>query len=68
MIYTTLDSDEKIITQCKRWENVPSIAVDFEGEYISIVATANCYYTSGRSEKRMRIKIHRKDINTVCFK
>ena len=33
MIYTTLDSDEKIITQCKRWENIPSIAVDFEGEY-----------------------------------
>ena len=26
MIYTTLDSDEKIITQCKRWENIPSIA------------------------------------------
>lgn len=33
MIYTTLDSDEKIIYQCKRWESVPSIAVDFEGEY-----------------------------------
>lgn len=33
MIYTTLDSDEKIIAQCKRWENGPSLAVDFEGEY-----------------------------------
>ena len=33
MIYTTLDNDEKIISQCKRWEEVPSIAVDFEGEY-----------------------------------
>ena len=68
MIYTKLDSDEKIITQCKRWENVPSIAVDFEGEYISIVATVNWYDTSGHSGKQMRIKIHRKDINTVYFK
>ena len=34
----------------------------------AIVATVNCYYTSGRSEKQMRIKIHRKDINTVYFK
>ena len=42
--------------------------LDFEGEYISIVATVNWYDTSGRSEKQMRIKIHRKDINTVYFK
>ena len=42
--------------------------LDFEGEYISIVATVNCYDTSGRREKQMRIKIHRKDINTVYFK
>ena len=68
MIYTTLDSDEKIITQCKRWENVPSIAVDFEGEYISIVSDLDWYYASGCKEKQMRIKIHRKDINTVYFK
>lgn len=33
MIYTTLDSDEKIIAQCKRWESFKSLAVDFEGEY-----------------------------------
>ena len=42
--------------------------LDFEGEYISIVATVNSYYTSGRSEKQMKIKIHRKYINTVYFK
>lgn len=40
----------------------------FEGEYISIIATVNWYYISGRSEKQMRIKIHRKYINTVYFK
>lgn len=33
MIYTTLDSDEKIINQCIRWQDAPSLAVDFEGEY-----------------------------------
>ena len=33
MIYTTLDSDEKIINQCIRWQDTPSLAVDFEGEY-----------------------------------
>ena len=33
MIYTTLDSDEKIIAQAKRWEKYPSLAVDFEGEF-----------------------------------
>ena len=42
--------------------------LDFEGEYISIVATVNWYDTSGHSGKQMRIKIHRKDINTVYFK
>ena len=42
--------------------------LDFEGEYISIVATVNCFYTPGRSNKQMRIKIHRKYINTVYFK
>lgn len=40
----------------------------FEGEYISIVATVQWFYTPGRGEKQMRIKIHRKDINTVYFK
>lgn len=33
MIYTTLDSDEKIFQAVKRWESFPSIAVDFEGEF-----------------------------------
>lgn len=42
--------------------------LEFEGEYISIVATVNWFYTPGRSEKQMRIKIHRKYINTVYFK
>lgn len=42
--------------------------LDFEGEYISIVATVNWYDTSGHRGKQMRIKIHRKDINTVYFK
>lgn len=40
----------------------------FEGDYISIVATVNWHYTPGRSKKQMRIKIHRKYINTVFFK
>lgn len=40
----------------------------FEGDYISIVATVNWRYTPGRSDKQMRIKIHRKYINTVYFK
>jgi hypothetical protein len=40
----------------------------FEGEYISIVTTVNWFYTAGRGEKQMRIKIHRKYINTVFFK
>ena len=40
----------------------------FEGDYISIVATVNWFYTPGRGEKQMRIKIHRKYINTVYFK
>lgn len=40
----------------------------FEGEYISIIATVICFYTTGRSEKQMKIKIHRKYINTVYFK
>ena len=42
--------------------------LEFEGEYISIVATVNWFYTPGRSEKQMRIKIHRKYIKTVYFK
>lgn len=42
--------------------------LDFEGEYISIIATVNWHYTPRRSEKQMRIKIHRNDINTVYFK
>ena len=42
--------------------------LDFEGEYISIVATVNWHYTAGRSSRQMRIKIHRKYINTVYFK
>lgn len=42
--------------------------LDFEGEYISIVATVNWHYTVGRSEQQMRIKIHRKYIKTVYFK
>ncbi|MBQ0071491.1 MAG: HRDC domain-containing protein [Spirochaetales bacterium] len=33
MIYTTLDTDEKIIQQCRKWEDFPRIAVDFEGEF-----------------------------------
>lgn len=42
----------------------------FEGEYISIVTNVLWNYTdkNGYGEKRMRIKIHRKDINTVYFK
>lgn len=40
----------------------------FEGEYISIVATVCWFYTPGYGEKQMRIKIHRKYINTVYFK
>jgi hypothetical protein len=42
--------------------------LDFDGDYISIVATVNWHYTVGRSEKQMRIKIHRKYIKTVYFK
>jgi hypothetical protein len=42
--------------------------LEFEGEYISIVATVNLYYTPARAKKQMRIKIHRKYINTVYFK
>ena len=42
--------------------------LEFEGEYISIVTTVNWFYTAGCSEKQMRIKIHRKYINTVYFK
>lgn len=41
--------------------------LEFEGEYISIVATVN-WFTPERGEKQMRIKIHRKYINTVYFK
>lgn len=33
MIYTTLDTDQKIIQQCARWKSFPAIAVDFEGEF-----------------------------------
>lgn len=42
--------------------------LDFEGEYISIVSNIDWYYALGCKEKQMRIKIHRKDINTVYFK
>lgn len=42
--------------------------LEFEDEYISIVASVNLYYTPARSKKQMRIKIHRKYINTVYFK
>ena len=42
--------------------------LDFDGDYISIVTTVNWHYTVGRSEKQMRIKIHRKYIKTVYFK
>jgi hypothetical protein len=42
--------------------------LDFDGDYILIVATVNWHYTVGRSEKQMRIKIHRKYIKTVYFK
>ena len=42
--------------------------LDFEGEYISIVSNLDWYYALGYKEKQMRIKIHRKDINTVYFK
>ncbi len=48
--------------------NLKVKTLKFEGEYISIVATVNWYYTPIRGQKRMRIKIHRKYINTVCFK
>ena len=44
--------------------------LDFEGEYISIVANMNWFYIDkpGHGEATKRIKIHRKDINTVYFK
>lgn len=42
--------------------------LEFEGEYISIVGTVTWYDTSGYGEKQMRIKIHRKYINTVHFR
>lgn len=42
--------------------------LDFDGDYISIVATVNQHYTVGRSEKQMIIKIHRNYIKTVYFK
>lgn len=44
--------------------------LEFEGEYISIVANIHWYYTDKNShgEEMRRIKIHRKDINTVHFK
>lgn len=44
--------------------------LEFEGEYISIVANVHWYYTdkNGHGEEMRRIKIHRKYINTVYFK
>lgn len=44
--------------------------LDFEGEYILIVANVNWHYIdkNGHGEAIKRIKIHRKDINTVYFK
>lgn len=48
--------------------NMKVKTLDFEGEYISIVATCEWFYASEHREKQMRIKIHRKYINTVYFK
>ena len=50
--------------------NLQLNTLDFEGEYISIVANMNWFYIdkSGHGEATKRIKIHRKDINTVYFK
>jgi hypothetical protein len=44
--------------------------LEFEGDYILISANIHWFYIDkpGYGEKRMRIKIHRKDINTVHFK
>jgi hypothetical protein len=44
--------------------------LQFEGEYISIVANTQWYYTDkdGYGDITKRIKIHRKYINTVHFK
>lgn len=44
--------------------------LQFEGEYISIVANTQWHYTDkdGYGYETKRIKIHRKYINTVYFK
>jgi hypothetical protein len=44
--------------------------LQFEGEYISIVVNTHWFYTDkpGYGHETMRIKIHRKYINTVYFK
>ena len=44
--------------------------LDFEGEYILISANIHWLYTDkpGYGYETKNLKIHRKDINTVCFK
>ena len=44
--------------------------LDFEGEYILISANIHWFYVDkvGDGYETKRIKIHRKDINTVYFK